>query len=282
MINVSSEELGAIIAKIDDAIALHDKWRERFQRDLICRLPPPDTELNAHAHELCAFGRWLYGKGNAHMLAMPAFQSIEALHRKMHVKVRELYEKRLAGRSTGVDDYDDYLGTAISFRDQLNLVKERVAFMLHNIDPLTGAYRQSQLLPELRAEQQRQRETGAAYSLLLIDLDLKEINQRLGHDTGDKVLQTAIANVRQALGARDRIYRLVGAEFVICLPGKSAADAEPIKERLLAQIGIAVAATASKIDPTFKLNYGIVELVPDAYLEQLLDQAVRQSYTINL
>lgn len=282
MINVSADDLTVIVSRIDDALLLHDKWRENFQRNLICRLLPPEADLRADAHEQCAFGRWLYGKSNARMRVLPAFKAIEAMHRDMHAKVCALYEQRMSGHLTAVEDYDAYLQAETAFRAGVLALKERVAYTLHNIDPLTGAFKQSQLLSELRAEQQRQRESGEVYSLFLIDLDLKEINQKLGRSSGDKVLQSAIANVRQALTVRDRIYRLVGAEFVICLPGKSARDAEHMKERLLAKIGEAVAAILSKSGQTVKVNYGIVELDPHAYLEELLDQAVRLTYTINL
>lgn len=282
MINVSAEDLGAIIAKIEDALMLHEKWRENFQRTLICKLSPPASDLSANAHEQCAFGHWLYSKGNTHLRSLPAFRSIEALHKEMHIKVCKLYEQRLSGHVTTVEEYDGYLENATAFRDELLKLKERVAFTLHNIDPLTGAYKQSQLLPELRAEQQRQKESGAAYSLFLIDLDIKEVNKKLGRSAGDQVLQTAIGNVRQVLTTKDRIYRLGGAEFVIALPGKSARDAEKMKEVLLLRIGEAVSATTSKGEKTFKVNYGIVELEHHAYLEELLDRAVRFTYTINL
>lgn len=282
MINVSAEDLASIVSKIDDAVMLHEKWRENFQRSLICKLAPSEADLSTNAHEQCAFGHWLYSKGNAHLLSLPAFGPIEMMHKAMHAKVRKLYEKRFAGHVIEVEDYDAYQEAATAFQADLLNLKERVAFTLHNIDPLTGAYCQSRLLPELRAEQQRQKQTGGAYSLLLIDLDLKEINNKLGRNAGDKVLQAAIASVRQALTAKDRIYRLVGAEFVICLPGKDARDAEQMKELLLARIGEAVSAATSKSEPTFQVNYSILELEPHAYLEELLDQAVRLTYTINL
>ncbi len=282
MIKVSAEDLGVIVSKIGDALMLHEKWKENFQRTLACKLQPPEADLSESAHELCAFGHWLYSKGNAHLLSLPAFKTIEAMHREMHVKVRKLYEKRLTGHITAVEDYDTYLEAATAFRAALLNLKERVAFTLHNIDPLTGAFHQTQLLPELREEQQRQKETGGAYSLFLIDLDLRDINKHLGRNAGDKVLQTAIASVRQELSAKDRIYRLEGAEFVICLPGKSAKDTEQLKELLLAKIGGAVSAITAKNEPTFKINYSIIELEPGAYLEELLDKAVRLTYTINL
>lgn len=282
MISVSAEDLGTIISRIDDALVLHDKWRENFYRTLICKLPSPPSDLTDSAHEQCAFGHWLYSKGNAHMLSLPSFKAIEAMHKQMHARVRDLYEKRMAGHITAVEDYDAYLQAAATFRSDLLAMKDRVAFTLNNVDSMTGAFKQTRLLQELRAEQQRQKETGQPYCLFLIGLDMKEINKKLGRGIGDKVLQTAIANVRQALSPKDRIYRLEGAEFVICLPGKHAQEAERLKELLLSGIGEAVAATTRKIDPTFQVNYAIVELAPQAYLEELLDQAVRHTYTINL
>ena len=282
MINVSAEDLASIVSKLDDAVLLHEKWRENFQRRLICKLSPSEADLSVNAHEQCSFGHWLYSKGNAHLLSLPAFGTIEAMHKEMHARVHKLYEKRFTGHVIDVEDYDAYLEAATAFKTGLLTLKERVAFTLHNIDPLTGAYLQSQLLPELRAEQQRQKQTGGAYGLFLIDLDIKEINNKLGRNAGDKVLQASIASIRRALTAKDSIFRLVGAEFVICFPGKSARDAEQMKEILLARIGGAVSEATSKSEPTFTVNYSILQLEPDAYLEQLLDQAVRLTYTINL
>lgn len=282
MINVAAEDLASIVSKIGDAVLLHEKWRESLQRRLICKLAPSEADLSANAHEQCSFGHWLYSKGNAHLLALPAFQTIEAMHKAMHVKVHKLYEMRCASHVIGVEDYDAYMEAATAFKEGLQALKDRVAFTLHNIDPLTGAYLQSQLLPELRAEQQRQKRTGAAYGLFLIDLDIKEINNKLGRHAGDKVLQASIASIRLALTANDIIFRLVGAEFVICFPGKSARDAEQMKEILLTRIGGAVSDATSKSEQTFRVNYSILELEPDAYLEELLDQAVRLTYTINL
>lgn len=282
MINVSAEHLGSILSRIDDALVLHDKWRENLQRSLICRQPPPESDLSDRAHEQCAFGQWLYSKGNAHLLSLPVFRTMEAMHKEMHVHVRRLYEKRLAGHLTTVEEYDAYLESAIAFRAEILNLKKRVAFMMNNIDPLTGAYRQAQLLAELRAVQQRQRESGEACSLFHFDLDLKELNREFGRTAGDRVLQAAIANVRQAITAKDRIYRLLGAQFVVCLPGKNARDAEQMKAPLLAGIAEAVSATTGKSDEAFKVSFDIVELASHADLEAVLDQAVRLKQTINM
>lgn len=277
MINVSSTELEFVLCKMDDALLLHDNWRAQVQRTLVCRLPPPRVAPGEPPHQQCAFGQWLYAKSNAQMLAMPAFRGVEAMFAMTLAGVELLYQKQVAGRVTDPADYDAYMDSSGALRAELVKLKERIAFTLHNLDTLTGVFKRANLFPYLRGEQQRMARSGHAYSLFLIDLDLKQINQQAGREAGDRLLQTAIAGVRGVLSEQDRIYRLVGAEFVICLPGKRASEAEQLKDALLAPIGAAIAAGPGG-GPACALNYGIVELRCDASLDGLLDQMTRQSY----
>jgi diguanylate cyclase (GGDEF)-like protein len=115
-----------------------------------------------------------------------------------------------------------------------------------------------------------------------MDLDLKEINKSHGRDIGDKVLRMTISSIREALIAGDKIYRYGGAEFVICLPGKSTSDAELAKEELLKKIGEALVNATGEPAASLHIHYGIVELDHDAYLEELLDRSSRSTYTITM
>jgi diguanylate cyclase (GGDEF)-like protein len=166
------------------------------------------------------------------------------------------------------------------FRGELVGLQHKVSFTLQNIDSLTGAFNNSKLLPDLKAEQQRLKESGKPYSLLLMDIDLKEINKTHGRDIGDKVLRTTISSVRDALSDGDKIYRYGGAEFVICLPGKNTSEAELAKEELLKKIGEALVHATGEAAASLQIHYGIVELDHDAYLEELLDRSSRSTYTI--
>ena len=275
MINVSADDLAAIITRIDEALALHDAWRETLSRVLICKLPAPPSDLGPSAHELCGFGRWLYGKGNAHLLCLPALRKIESLHKSMHARVRELYEQRLAGHVVAVEDFDAYARVAAAFRGEMLDLKARVAFTLDNVDPLTGAFRQSQLPAELSAAQQRLREAGEPCGLLLIDLDLREVNLALGQGAGDLALRAAIGRVRDKLELRDRIYRLVGAQFAICLPGRATNDVTPLEARLHDAVGAAVEAATGQAQATVGLRSVVLALAPDADPQAQLDAALR-------
>jgi diguanylate cyclase (GGDEF)-like protein len=64
--------------------------------------------------------------------------------------------------------------------------------------------------------------TGEGYALILLDLDnFKQINDRLGHDNGDKVLQAVGEILGNLLRERDDLAaRLGGEEFAIFCPGE--------------------------------------------------------------
>lgn len=282
MINVTSEELERVLATIEDALALHETWRDNLHRTLACRLPPTDADMAEDAHHRCAFGHWYYSKGNAHFRDLPAFKNIGELHKSMHQGARDICIKVKGLGILPVEDYDLFLGGMLSFRKELLDLQHRVSFTLQHIDALTGAFNQSRLLPDLSAAQQALKGSGKPYSLLLIDLDLKEINKNHGREIGDKVLRTTIQRIRESLNSGDRIYRYDGAEFVICLPDRNAGDAEAIKEQLLKKIGEALVEATGESATAIDIQYGIVDLDPNAHLEDLLDKAERSIHTIKM
>lgn len=282
MINVTSEELERISTTIDEALVLHEKWRDSLHRTFSCQLAPSAADIAEDAHRHCAFGHWFYSKGNAHLHNLPAFRRIGELHQEMHASAREACRLLGAIAKVPTESYDDFIARMTKFREELVGMQRKVSYTLQNIDPLTGAYRNLRLLPDLRAEQQKLKQSGKAYSLLLMDIDLKTVNQKQGHNAGDKVLQTAIFSIREALGAEDRIYRYGGAEFVICLPGKGISDAETVRDALMKKIGQALSEVAGETPDALHVHYGIVELDHDAYLEELLDRSARSTYTINM
>ena len=100
-------------------------------------------------------------------------------------------------------------------------------------DSLTGALTRRSLIDAAERLLARCRESGAALSLMMIDVDhFKQINDRFGHVAGDEVLCRLAAVVRASIRAGDCFARYGGEEFCILLPGLTVAEAAPLAERL--------------------------------------------------
>jgi len=107
------------------------------------------------------------------------------------------------------------------------------------VDALTGLPNRRAMLAEALRLRARARRTGEALALVLIDLDdFKEVNDRLGHPEGDRLLrrvaEVLAANVRQG----ERCGRLGGDEFALVVSG-TLADAERARDRLAAALDAA-------------------------------------------
>jgi diguanylate cyclase (GGDEF)-like protein/PAS domain S-box-containing protein len=105
-------------------------------------------------------------------------------------------------------------------------------------DPLTGLPNRTLILD--RADQMlvRSRREYRPVAALFIDLDnFKDINDSLGHDAGDKVLQAVAHRFVGILRASDTVGRLGGDEFVVLAEGASlGAGPEMVAERLHATL----------------------------------------------
>jgi len=72
-----------------------------------------------------------------------------------------------------------------------------------------------------------------AYSILLVDLDhLKQINDRYGHEAGNKALRVVAEALLRVTRAADLVARFGGDEFITFLTDSEIADATEIAQRL--------------------------------------------------
>lgn len=71
-------------------------------------------------------------------------------------------------------------------------------------------------------------------SVLLIDVDhYKQINDRMGHNVGDAVLQKIASLVKSSIRTKDIVGRFGGDEFIVILPNAELEAAGAIAERIL-------------------------------------------------
>ncbi|HLQ57886.1 MAG TPA: diguanylate cyclase [Gemmatimonadales bacterium] len=100
-------------------------------------------------------------------------------------------------------------------------------------DETTGCGSLDALDRRLRDEFERARRYSLHFSLVVIDIDhLHEINDRLGHTAGDRVLGEIGAILQRELRAPDFVARYGGDEFACVLPETEGAGGRHFIERL--------------------------------------------------
>jgi diguanylate cyclase (GGDEF)-like protein/PAS domain S-box-containing protein len=122
------------------------------------------------------------------------------------------------------------------FRDISDLVKQKeLAERLAYNDVLTGLPNRVLFEKRFRAAADRARMSGAPFVLMMLDIDhFKDVNDSLGHNTGDELLRQAAGRLSRSLRESDTIGRMGGDEFAILQTRvRSMAEAVVVAERIL-------------------------------------------------
>ena len=100
-------------------------------------------------------------------------------------------------------------------------------------DHLTGLYNRLFLEEALEREVSRANRYGFPLSLIMLDLDnFKSVNDRYGHDVGDKVLVRFAQVIKKNVRGTDIPARYGGEEFVVLLPHTGPEEAQRVAERI--------------------------------------------------
>ena len=92
--------------------------------------------------------------------------------------------------------------------------QQKIEFQAHN-DFLTGLYNRMKCESDLKKIIKQSVKDGVKGALMFIDLDdFKHINDGLGHQYGDVLLQQIAAGLQSIVGLRGKCYRMGGDEFV--------------------------------------------------------------------
>jgi diguanylate cyclase (GGDEF)-like protein len=118
---------------------------------------------------------------------------------------------------------------------------------LSMVDALTGVDNRRRFDEALDREWRRSGRSGAALSLLMIDVDrFKEFNDAHGHQAGDECLRAVAGVLRDCLTrAGDVVARYGGEEFAVLLPDSESEGAARAAERLREHVAERTSVTIS-------------------------------------
>ncbi|HEY1460101.1 MAG TPA: EAL domain-containing protein [Casimicrobiaceae bacterium] len=127
--------------------------------------------------------------------------------------------ERLASSQAEVATYQRTLEQKVALRTKELEIATAQAYKLAQHDILTGLPNRAllnQRLKQIVAQASRDQQQVAC---LFLDFDhFKRINDTLGHDAGDQLLQAVAQRLTNAVRESDTVARLGGDEFVIVLP----------------------------------------------------------------
>ena len=125
-------------------------------------------------------------------------------------------------------------------------------------DPLTGLLNRRAFREEVLRHTERADREGVPSTLMFIDLDhFKAVNDRLGHEAGDKVLLRVAAILRDIFRPADLVARLGGDEFAVWLGGADHMTAAERAEALRTAVPAALDEIAGGVPPRVTLSIGI-------------------------
>lgn len=132
-------------------------------------------------------------------------------------------------------------------------------------DSLTGLPNRQHFMYQLGETIHWARRRQRRLALLFIDLDhFKQINDSLGHEAGDELLQTVGERIREILRGQDQVGRFGGDEFVVLIHDlRDPVDAEIVAGKLLR--GLDPALSIKGHDVTIDASIGIAVYPEDGH-----------------
>jgi len=168
--------------------------------------------------------------------------------------------QRLSESQAEVGNYQRTLEDKVVQRTKELEIATAHAYKLAQHDILTGLPNRAllnQRLKQILAQSQR---NGTHVACLFLDFDhFKRINDTLGHDAGDQLLQSVAQRLTTAVRESDTVARLGGDEFVVILPGLDPAHATFETMTVLARVRESFLAPFRLADqtPTLTCSIGV-------------------------
>ncbi|MBN2654348.1 MAG: diguanylate cyclase [Nitrospirae bacterium] len=158
----------------------------------------------------------------------------------------------------------------ILFVDERQRLKQ-----LSSTDMLTKVANRRSFIERAETEMARSDRYGLPLSVVLFDIDdFKSLNDRFGHNEGDRVLRNVARVVLRAIRSSDLFGRWGGEEFVFMLPHTDSAAAIAVAEKVCSAIRNAKISLVSEVTASF----GVATYKGAETLEDFIDRADSAMY----
>ncbi len=181
-----------------------------------------------------------------------------------------------------LDDLAEFLVTEMELTSDLFVKRATQEHLLYSTlhDALTGLPNRSLFTERLRHSMRRTaRHPDDMFAVLFLDLDrFKEVNDNLGHFSGDELLRAVARRLEACLRPEDTVARLSGDEFAILLESISeTSDAGRVAERIEEALSFPINLGGAEV--TTSASMGIVtSSMSQEQPEQLLRSADMAMY----
>ena len=147
---------------------------------------------------------------------------------------------------------------------------------LAHVDPLTAAFTRHAFYSFLQKHNRENNVISGCVGVFDID-NLKPINDRFGHSTGDVAISTVSHTIRSLVRADDLIFRWGGDEFFVVMLGVETAQAIDRMCRLNMLLeDIKLFGLEERI--TIKVSFGFADFADISNLENAINQADSEMY----
>ena len=248
-------------------------WRVTgIDEDTVTGAPRPGHAMRRELARLGAYG----DAADGDLDALVASREVIARARQPVHYERQLRDGRwIECRGEPVKDG----GYLVVYRDvdesrRMQLELERLA----SYDELTALPNRRSFMATLGQAQDRLRDGGAGFALLLIDVDyFKRVNDRYGHAVGDRALRVLGRTLKAVLRDEDTPGRLGGEEFAALLPGATRDNAVAAAERV--REAVAAAAVEVRGDSLrVTVSIGVAQAAPEIGIQELMRVADERLY----
>jgi diguanylate cyclase (GGDEF)-like protein len=162
-------------------------------------------------------------------------------------------------------------------RERLNEAMEQLAELAMR-DELTGLYNRRYIMDVLARQKALADRGHVSFTLCYCDLDhFKQINDRYGHQVGDRVLNEFSRIAESVVRSMDFVARLGGEEFLLVLVGADEGIAQGVAERLCERTKL-LEIDAEAVDLRLSVSVGIASFRMGERIEDVIQRSDQALY----